>query len=56
MIWTILGFGALGGVIACQLQHAGQHVRVILPRKFQSQANLWLIFIAINQRVIASFY
>ena len=44
MIWTILGFGALGGVIACQLQHAGQHVRVILPRKFQSQATSMVNF------------
>lgn len=44
MMWTILGFGALGGVIACQLQHAGQHVRVILPRKFNSQATSMVNF------------
>lgn len=37
MIWTILGFGAIGGVIACQLKQHGEDVRVILPKKFQNQ-------------------
>ncbi len=50
MQWTILGFGALGGVIACQLKHQGEDVQVILPRKFQSLATTTVNYHTLNSQ------